>query len=126
MGQDGLDVPATAPRRAPLRPNRIVGWTGGEGRRAPVLVAYDIRGVNLTREEQAVDRTIVEPKVGETVVKLIGRDDDQSDVRYATRVEEEEGQLRGSPRGYSTFEGALTVFLSGLRERATAFERNRA
>ena len=88
-------------------------------------MAYDIRGVNLTREEQAVDRTIVEAKVGETVVKLIGRDDDQSDVRYATRVEEE-GQLRGSPRGYSTFEGALTVFLSGLRERATAFERNRA
>ncbi len=77
------------------------------------------------RKEQAVDTTIVEAKVGKTVVKLIRRDDEQSDIRYATRVEEE-GELRGSPRGYTTFEKALKVFMSGLHERATEFERDRA
>ncbi len=71
-----------------------------------------------------MDTTIAEAKVGETVVKLIWRDDEQSEVRYATRVEEG-GELRGKPRGYTTFEQALEVFLAGVRERATEFEKYR-
>ena len=68
-----------------------------------------------------MDKTIAEATVGDTVTRLIRHD--QEDVPYSTRVEEG-GKLRGSPRGYTSFEQALTVFLRGVSERATELERN--
>jgi hypothetical protein len=86
------------------------------------LVAQVVGRMNPDeRREQTVDTTIAEAKVGDTVTRLTKHY--QGDVQYSTRVEEG-GELRGAPRSYTSFESALRLFLSGIRDRAIELEQN--